>query len=149
MITGSLSLPFSFFPARQLFTCLSLLRLPHSFASFPLPESMEKATLSQSAEYGKCVQNFFYNIHCAHQNCSIACGNCKTKRHDAIQEYSSLLVYSVFKATLQWKGERHIPVLFSLTYIGRQADDLTIKLFKIQDKLRAAWHYWSEKRAPY
>ena len=93
MITGSLSLPFSFFLARQLFTCLSLLHLPHSFASFPLPESMEKATLSQSVEYGKCMQNFFYNIHCAHQNCSIACGNCKTNR----QEFLSLPVYSVFK----------------------------------------------------
>ena len=29
MITGSLSLPFSFFPPHQLFACLFLLRLPH------------------------------------------------------------------------------------------------------------------------
>ena len=59
MMTGSLSLPFSLFPAPQLFACLSPSRLSHSFASSPLSESLEQATLSQSAEYGKCMHNFF------------------------------------------------------------------------------------------
>ena len=59
MMTSSLSLPFSLFPARQLCACLSLSRLPHSFASSPLSESLEQAPLSQSPEYGKCTHNFF------------------------------------------------------------------------------------------
>ena len=36
MMIGSLYLQFSLFPARQLFACLSLSRLPHSFSSSPL-----------------------------------------------------------------------------------------------------------------
>ena len=150
MMTGSryrfpFSLAANFLRASHFRIFPTLSRLPHYWRAW-------NRLLSASLQSMASARKFFYKMFIVHTRIA-ALHAATVKLRDmmlkAIQEYSSLLVYSVFKATLQWKGERHIPVLFSLTYIGRQADDLTVKLFKIQDKLIAAWHYWSEKRAPY
>ena len=91
-----LSILFSLFPAVN-FSRASHFRVFPTLSRLPHYRRAWNRLLSASLQSMASACTIFYETFIADQNCSITCGNCKTRRHDAFQEYSSLPVCSVFK----------------------------------------------------
>ena len=132
MMTGSLyRFPFSR-PAN--FSCASHFRVFPTLSCLPHYRRTWNRLLSASLQSMASARTIFYKTFIVHTRI--------VALHAATVKLRDMMLF---------KNIRHY--LFTRFLKQRCNEKVSVisqsKLFKIQEKLIAAWHYWSEKRAPY